>query len=162
MKKVIGIMGPRNAKGSELTNSYEIGKYCADKGYVTLTGGSNAGVMNEALKGAKENGGLTMGILPTDDRSQFSEFIDIPIITTMKTGRNYLNVLSSDVLIACGMGVGTSSEISMAIKDNKKVILVGMFDEAIAFYKKLAGDKIVIAKDYNEAIKALEEMITRS
>ncbi len=44
------------------------------------TGGLKYGVMNEALKGAKENGRITISIMPTDDRKEFSESVDIPIL----------------------------------------------------------------------------------
>lgn len=56
MKKIIGIMGATKASEQDLVNSYELGKYCAENVYITLTGGLKYGVMNEALKGAKEQG----------------------------------------------------------------------------------------------------------
>jgi uncharacterized protein (TIGR00725 family) len=159
MKKIIGVMGPNEAAVKDLKNAYEIGKFCAENGYVTLTGGTKRGVMNEALRGAKEHGGLTVGITFTKDKAMFSKYIDIPIITTMGTGRNILNVWSSDVVVACGMRPGTSSEVSLAIKEGKKVILVGLFEEAIAFYEKLAPEQIYVVEDYNEAIRVIEEII---
>lgn len=158
MKKVIGIMGATNANETDLINAYELGKYCAKKQYVTLTGGLKYGVMHEALKGAKENGGITIGIMPTDDKKEFSEYTDIPIITTMKSGRNYIEILTSDIIIACGISVGTSSEISLAIKPKKKIILVGLSEKANNFYKDLAPNQIFIVKDYKEAIILLEDM----
>ena len=158
MKTIIGVMGATKATDEDLKNAYEIGRYCATKGYVTLTGGLKYGVMTEALKGAKENGGLTVGIMPTDNKDEFSEYADIPIVTTMKAGRNYIEILTSDIIVACGISAGTSSEISLAIKPNKKIILVNTYDEANEFYKKLAPSQIFIAKDYNEAIKIMEEI----
>lgn len=159
MKKIIGIMGATKANEQDLINSYQIGKYCAQNDYVTLTGGLKYGVMDEALRGAKENGGLTIGIMPTDDRNEFSKYVDIPIVTTMKAGRNYIEVLTSDILVVCGMSAGTSSEVSLAIKPKKKIILVGLDSETNNFYKKLAGKQIFIAKDYKEAIKIIMEVI---
>lgn len=159
MKKVIGIMGATKATEEDLKNAYEIGKYCATKGYIALTGGLKYGVMNEALKGAKENNGLTIGIMPTDNEDEYSEYIDIPVITAMKAGRNYIEILTSDIIVACGMSAGTSSEISLAIKPGKKIILVNTYDEANIFYKKLAPNQIFIAKDYNEAIETIEELL---
>ena len=157
-KTTVGIMGPgEQATESDLKNAYEIGKFCASKGWVTLTGGRNQGVMNEALKGAKENGGLTVGILPTNDKTTFSEFIDILICTNMRSGRNYINALSSDIMVACNMGPGVSSEVSHAIGAEKKVILVGVFKEATSFFKKLDAKRVFIAKDYKEAIAVLEK-----
>ncbi len=158
MKKIIGIMGPgSDADKTDLKNAYEIGKFCAKKGWITLTGGRNSGVMDEALKGAKENKGLTIGILPTDEKELFSKFMDIPIITNMRSGRNYINVLSSDIVVVYGISPGTSSEISLAIIAKKKLILVGLYDEANAFYKKLSPENTYCVKDYKEAVKILEK-----
>ena len=111
--------------------------------------------MNEALKGAKQQGGLTLGIMPTDDKTEFSEYVDIPIITTMEAGRNYIEILTSDIIVACGISAGTSSEISLAIK-SKKEIIVGISEEVHNFYRNLAPNQVFIAKDYREAIKILE------
>ncbi len=158
MKKIIGIMGATKASEKDLVNSYELGKYCAEKGYATLTGGLKYGVMNEALKGAKEQGGITIGIMPTDDRTEFSEYVDIPIVTTMKAGRNYIEILTSDIIIACGISAGTSSEISLAIKPKKKIILVGLSEEVNNFYRNLAPNQVFIAKDYQETITILENL----
>ena len=155
MKKIIGIMGPTDAKEQDLINAYQIGKYCAENDYVTLTGGLKYGIMNEALKGAKDHNGQTIGIMPTDDRSKFSEYVDIPIITTMKAGRNYIEILTSDIIVACGISAGTSSEISLAIKPGKKIVLVGLQEEDNNFYKRLAPNQVYIAKDYMQAIEFL-------
>ena len=94
---------------------YEIGKYIAEKGYVTLTGGLNRGIQNEGLKGAKVSNGLTIGIMPFNEPKEFSKYIDIPIVTNMRSGRNYINSLSSDLIIACGVDNGTISEISLSL-----------------------------------------------
>lgn len=158
VRKIIGVMGPgTNALETDLKNSYEIGKFIASQNWVTLTGGRNEGVMNEALRGAKENDGLTLGILPSDDKNTFSPYLDIPICTNMRSGRNYLNVLSSDIVVVCGIDHGTSSEVSLAIKPNKKIILVGLYEEANTFFKKLAPKQIFISKDYTEAIKIIKK-----
>ena len=73
----------------------------------------------------------------------------------MKAGRNYIEILTSDVIIACGILAGTSSEISLAIKPGKKIILVGTDKKTIDFYKMLAPNQVLVAKDYTEAIKLL-------
>ncbi|MCT4617277.1 MAG: cytochrome [Candidatus Gracilibacteria bacterium] len=160
MKTIIGIMGGgEKASQIDKNNAYELGRYIASKGFVTLTGGRNIGVMNEALRGAKENSGITLGILPNDDKESFSEYLDIPVITNMRSGRNYINALSSDLLIICGVELGTSSEISLGLKAGKKVILVGLYKEANIFYKKLAPEQVYIANNYDEAIKHFNTLI---
>lgn len=163
MKKIVGIMGPgEEASKKDLENAYNIGKFCASNNWVILTGGRNEGVMNEALRGAKENNGLTIGILPNDDKKTFSKYLDIPIVTNMRSGRNYINVLSSDIVISCGMNHGTSSEISLAIKPGKKIIIVGATNKANDFYKELAPKQVIIAKDYKEATKILEKELSNN
>lgn len=160
MKKIIGIMGPGSkATTNDLRNAYEIGKWCALNNFVVLTGGRNEGVMNEALKGSKEAGGLTVGILPSDDRDIFSEYIDIPIITNMRSGRNYINVLSSDLIVVCGIDGGTSSEISLAINPGKKIVMVGLDKESNDFFKKLADDQIFVVDDFSKAIDIIQTLI---
>lgn len=161
MKKIIvGVMWPGVAASkSDLENAYEIWKFCAEKNRVTLTGWRNEWVMEEALRGAKEWDWLTIGVLPSDDRTTFSKYIDIPICTNMRSWRNYINVLSSDIIVACGIDHGTSSEISLAIKPWKKIILVWLYEEANNFFKKLAPTQVCIVTDYVQAIKILEQEI---
>lgn len=160
MKKIIGIMGPNEANEQNLIDAYEIGKYLAKKGYAVLTGGLNVGVQNEGLKGAKNENGLTIGILPFNEPDKFSEFIDIPIITNMRSGRNYINALSSNLVIACGIDEGTISEISLSLvkNNNKQVILVGALEEANCLFKGLNEKNVFIAKDYRDCIKIIEEL----
>jgi len=62
---IIGIMGPgEDALPADLILAKELGRLVAIKGWVLLTGGRGVGVMHEAATGAKEAGGLTIGILP--------------------------------------------------------------------------------------------------
>lgn len=160
MNKIIGIMGPNNATPENLIDAYEIGKYVAKKGYAVLTGGLNIGIQNEGLKGAKASNGLTIGIMPFNEPEKFSEYVDIPIITNMRSGRNYINVSSSNLVIAIGSDVGTISEISLSLvkSNNKKVILVGALDDANNLFTKLRPNNVFIAKDYNECIDLFDKI----
>ena len=80
--------------------------------------------MEAAARGAREAGGLTIGILPgsSPQDSPPNPYIDIPIYTGISDGRNALNAKTSDVVIAVGGGYGTLSEIAMALKNGKPVI----------------------------------------
>lgn len=140
------------ATGQDKKNAFEIGKYAAEKWYVVLTGWRNIWVMEAWLQWAKSVWWTTVGILPNDDRSMFSEYVDIPIITNMRSGRNYMNVLSSDLVFACGMWDGTSSEVSLALQAGKSVILVWTSPEANVFFKQLNSERILIAKNATEAL----------
>jgi len=102
-------MGPGDkATTSDINRAYHLGQLIADNGWVLLTGGRNVGVMDAASRGAKMVGGLTIGILPSNDTRAMSDAVDIAIVTDMGNARNSINVLSSDVVIACGMGIGTA------------------------------------------------------
>ena len=106
-KVVIGVMGVGSATSEELQLAYDLGKAIAEQNWVLLTGGRKAGVMDAASRGAKAQNGLVVGILPNNTISAMSDAVDIAIVTDMGNARNNINVLSSNVVIACGMGLGT-------------------------------------------------------
>ncbi len=106
---------------SDLYNvAFEVGKLIAERGYVLICGGL-CGVMEAAAKGAKERGGLTVGILPSYEFNA-NPYIDVQIPTGMYQARNVLVVASSKVVVAVGGSYGTLSEIGHALKLGKKVI----------------------------------------
>jgi uncharacterized protein (TIGR00725 family) len=126
-KRIIGVMGPgESASDQEQKQAFLLGQAIAKSGWILLTGGRSAGVMASASQGAKQVGGLTIGILPGSSMQGVSAAVDIPILTGMGQGRNIINVLSSHVVIACGLGAGTASELCLAIKIGKPVILLSM------------------------------------
>ena len=63
----VGVMGAgENAAASDLQNAFRLGELIAWEGWVVLSGGRRAGVMQEVNRGAKQvAGSLTVGILPT-------------------------------------------------------------------------------------------------
>lgn len=161
MKKIIiGVMGPgTGAQTQDLENAYELGRLIAQQGWVLLTGGRNVGVMDAASRGAKAANGLTIGILPARNRTGMSEAIDIPIITDLGNARNNINVLSSDVAIACGMGAGTASEIALALKSDKQVILLTDNREAQAFFTQLSPQHVRICNSPEAAIGQISKIL---
>ena len=79
--------------------AYHAGKYVAESNSVLITGGLG-GVMKAASHGAKDGGGLTIGIIPQDDSSSLAnEFCDIVIPSGMGLSRDFLNALSADGVI---------------------------------------------------------------
>jgi len=159
-KIIVGVMGPgANATASDLQNAYDLGQIIAQQGWVLLTGGRNLGVMNAASLGAKAANGLTIGILPTNNTNHISEAVDIAIVTGIGDARNNINVLSSDVVIACGMGAGTASEIALALKGNKKVILLNDNEESKGFFKSLSTENVYVVNSPSKAIETAKEII---
>jgi uncharacterized protein (TIGR00725 family) len=153
-------MGPgRGARGEDLAAAYELGGLVARAGWVLVTGGRAAGVMDAAGRGAKEAGGLVVGILPGEDASGASEFVDIAVVTGLGQARNNVNVLSSRAVIACGMGAGTAAEVALAIKAKKKVILLNASPEAEEFFKSIGGDRVLVAGSPREAVETVRKII---
>jgi uncharacterized protein (TIGR00725 family) len=160
-KILIGVMGPGSgASEVDRTNAYELGKLIAQQGWVLLTGGRNTGVMDAANQGAKAANGLTVGILPTVSDRGISDAVDIAIFTDMGSARNNINVLSSHVVIACGMGAGTASEVALALKANKSVILLSHPPESQQFFKSLSAERVFIAQTPVDAIAIVKDLLS--
>ncbi|BAY08814.1 putative P450 cytochrome [Calothrix sp. NIES-2098] len=160
---IVGVMGPgEKATASDLQNAYELGLLIAQQGWILLTGGRNAGVMDAANKGAKFANGLTLGILPKNQQDSISHDVDIAVFTDMGNARNNINVLSSDVVIACGMGAGTASEIALALKGNKAVILLNDDAESKVFFKKLSPENVYIVESAVDAIASAKLILNKT
>ncbi|HVF55144.1 MAG TPA: TIGR00725 family protein [Pyrinomonadaceae bacterium] len=161
-RTIVGVMGPGgDASEEDLRAAFELGQLVAREGWVLLTGGRAAGVMDAASRGAREAGGLTVGILPTEDDAGASEAVDIRVVTGMGQARNNINVLTSHLVVACGMGAGTASEVALALKSKKPVILLGSSGASAAFFKSLGGDEIFLADNPREAIDHARLLLRR-
>jgi uncharacterized protein (TIGR00725 family) len=123
---IIGVMGGGRADARQTEMAFRLGQLIAAQGWVLLNGGRCAGIMDASARGACEQGGLTVGILPDADARGVSPHIQIPILTGMGSARNIINALSSHVMVACPGGAGTLSEIALALKHGRPVILMGM------------------------------------
>ncbi|MDT8357847.1 MAG: TIGR00725 family protein [Methanomicrobiaceae archaeon] len=114
----IAVIGAAGCTSEEADAAETIGYLIAANGE-TLCCGGRGGVMEAACRGAKQQGGLTVGILP--DLSGGNPYLDVVIRTDLGNARNAVLVGSSDAVIAVGGGYGTLSEIAIALKMNKPV-----------------------------------------
>ena len=103
--------------------AYETGIEIAKSNSILITGGLG-GEMKAASKGAKESGGLTVGIIPQNDMSEANEFCDVVIPSGIGLMRDFLNALSADGVIAIGGGSGTLSEICAAYMYSKPIVVL--------------------------------------
>jgi uncharacterized protein (TIGR00725 family) len=153
-------MGPGESAGAEITRTAEEhGRLIAEAGWHLLTGGRNAGVMHAASKGACLAGGTVVGILPGSSKDDMSEYVTLPIITGMGHARNVINILSSDAVVVCGMGPGTASEASIAIKSGKKVVFTCIDTENFSFFNRIAPTKCLQAESAAETITMLKSIL---
>lgn len=72
-----------------------------------------------------------------------SEYEDIPVITWMGSERNSIKVLSADVVVACGLGAETVSEVALALKVGKHIILLEWDADSVKFFRKLRAQAVV-------------------
>jgi uncharacterized protein (TIGR00725 family) len=127
MKPIIAVIGGRRTEKFLLRQAEEVGRLIAQRG-ATLVCGGLSGVMEAASKGAKAEGGLTVGILPQNDSKEANQYIDIPIPTGLGIGRNVIIARAADALIAVGGEYGTLSEIAFALQMGKPVIGIKTWD----------------------------------
>jgi len=124
-RPVVGVMGGRECDADTYERARELGRRLAEADYVLLCGGGS-GVMEAAARGAREAGGLTIGVLPGDDADQSppNPYLDVALFTGIGYARNLCNVLSSDVVVAVAGGLGTLSEIALGLKCGRPVVLL--------------------------------------
>ena len=120
-KTTIGVIGGSRAADETSALAYDVGGHIAKNGAVLVCGGLG-GVMESASRGAAENGGTVIGILPGDSKTDANPYVTVALPTGMGTARNVFVVRASDVLIAFPGSYGTLSEISLALTHGKTVV----------------------------------------
>ena len=127
MKTYVAVVGTSVADETLYDTAREVGRLLGESGAVLLTGGFG-GVMEASCRGAKESDGITVAILPSEDKRDANEYVDITIPTGMGEMRNALIVRAADALIAVGGGFGTLSEVAFALRTGKPVIGLGTWE----------------------------------
>jgi uncharacterized protein (TIGR00725 family) len=122
--KYISVIGASICDTETAAAAEEIGRLIARAGAVLICGGLG-GVMEAACRGAREEGGATVGILPGLDREDANPYIDYAICTGIGHARNLAVAASGDAVIAVGGEFGTLSEIGLARKAGRRVVLLG-------------------------------------
>jgi uncharacterized protein (TIGR00725 family) len=122
-KRVIAIIGGRRANKSLLKEAEKAGRLIAERGALVVTGGLG-GIMEAASRGAKSAGGITIGVLPHDNKEKANEYVDIALATGLGIGRNVVIARTADAAIAIGGEYGTLSEIAFALQMEKPVVCI--------------------------------------
>ncbi len=147
-KPVIAVIGAGKCSRKLRDMAAEIGRYVAENGGVLLCGGLG-GVMEGAARGAKEAGGTTIGIIPSENKADANQFIDHVIPTGFGQARNVLVVRAADAIVALPGKYGTLSEMAFALVSGKPIISVQAW--------KL-GEEIQQVEDPLEAAKIAMEL----
>lgn len=101
----------------------EVGRLLAERGITVVCGGRQE-VMAAAARGAKRAGGMTIGILPGETRTEANEWIDHAVVTGIGHGRNLAVAASGDAAIAVGGSWGTLAEIAFAKLLGRPVVVL--------------------------------------
>lgn len=123
-RTTVSVIGSHTHTDCVADLAYKVGQAVARLGFVLVCGGLD-GAMKAACQGAKEAGGMTIGILPGIDKTDANEFVDIALPTTIGFSRNVIVASSADVVIALPGSHGTRCEISYALVYGRPVIDLG-------------------------------------
>jgi len=151
-KVMVAVIGGGQCSAEEAEMAEAVGRELAWRGAVLICGGLG-GVMEAACRGATSEGGLTIGILPSDDPADANPYVQIPIATGIGHARNVAIVKSAQAIIAIDGDYGTLTEIAFALKYGVPVI--GLNTWSLSRNKE-ENDSIIRASSAVEAVdKAL-------
>ena len=152
-KNFIAVIGGSECSSPEAQSAESIGRELARRG-ATLVCGGLGGVMEAACKGARAEGGTTIGILSGDSRQAANPYVQIPIVTGIGYARNVIVVKSAQAVIAVGGSYGTLCEISHALQN--KIPVIGLNTWSLSRNGQ-PDSSIIPARNPTEAVdKALE------
>jgi uncharacterized protein (TIGR00725 family) len=123
----IAVVGGSRAGRQAIENAFAVGRLIARSGAIVVCGGLG-GVMEAACRGAREEGGLVVGILPGGSPADANPWVDVPIATGLGYTRNALVVMNADAVIAIDGEYGTLSEIAYGKIHGRKVVGLGTWD----------------------------------
>jgi len=155
MPAYVAVIGASNATEWELATAERVGRLLADAGCVLVCGGLG-GVMDAAARGSAAGGGVSIGILPGDDRVDASRHLTVAIASGFGEARNAIVARSADAVVAVGGEFGTLSEIALALKMGKPVIGLGTWELG---RDDLAKDPIVRVETPEEAVDELRRVL---
>ncbi|HET9928849.1 MAG TPA: TIGR00725 family protein [Rubrobacter sp.] len=147
----MAVVGSGTAAGELYEKAREVGRLIAQRGGTVVCGGLS-GVMEAAARGAKEAGGTAVGILPDEDRRRENEYLAYSVATGTGQARNLAVACSGDVVIAVGGEYGTLSEIGLARKVGRPVVVLEGWD---------LGEHVTVAPSPLAAVETAFELIGR-
>ena len=120
----LAVVGAGNADEPLAALAERVGEEIAESG-ATLVCGGLGGVMEAACRGVRSRGGLAVGIIPSTNPADANDYVDVVISSGLGNARNALVVGSADAVIALPGGYGTISEVALALKMGKNVVVLG-------------------------------------
>jgi uncharacterized protein (TIGR00725 family) len=160
-----------------LESAAEIGREIVRQGGVVVTG-ATTGIPLWAAKGAKEEGGMSIGLSPAATEAEHVEkwglpldYMDVIMYTGQGySGRDILMTRTADAVIECAGRIGTIHEFTVAFEDMKPMgILEGPWatDDIIKEIIEKSGRAsenpyIVYDPDPKNLVKKVIEMVKKN
>ncbi|AFZ72904.1 TIGR00725 family protein [Natronobacterium gregoryi] len=113
MNERISVIGGGTITDEQRERAVAVGRELGARGHTVVCGG-RGGTMEAVCRGATDEGGETIGILPGDRREAANDYVDTAIVTGLGHARNALVPLNGDAVIALAGGVGTLTEVGFA------------------------------------------------
>ena len=154
-EKIIAVIGSGQPSPQEAKLAEALGRELAKQGAILVCGGLG-GVMEAACKGASSEGGMTIGILPGENRQAANPYVQIPIVTGIGYARNVAVVKSAQAVIAIDGSYGTLTEIGHALQSGIPVIGLNTWSLSIAGQ---ADNSIIPADNPKDAVNKAIELI---
>ena len=152
IKILVSVIGGHKCDRDRSRLAQEVGRIIAEQDAILVCGGLG-GIMAAACKGAKEAGGLTIGIIPGEDKSAANRFVDIAITTGMGYSRNTIVAGAADIVVAFPGEYGTLSEIAFALVGGKPVYGFGTWDiEGVTKLKRAYELKEILIRYYSNRL----------
>jgi uncharacterized protein (TIGR00725 family) len=147
----VAVVGSGTATGHLYEKAREVGRLVAETGGTVVCGGLS-GVMEASARGTTEAGGVAIGILPDEDRTRQNAYLTYSVATGAGQARNLAVVCSGDVVIAVGGEYGTLSEIGLARKVGRPVVVLEGWD---------LGEHVTVATSPLDAVESAFGLIGR-
>jgi uncharacterized protein (TIGR00725 family) len=147
----VAVVGSGESERQRDALAEALGAALARAGAAVCCGGLG-GVMAAACRGARLEGGLTLGLLPGDSHEAANEHVSLAVPTGMGEMRNALVVRSAQVVVALDGGPGTLSEVALALKAGKPVV-------GLCAWSQLDG--VHACEDAGEAARLALELAAR-
>jgi len=148
---IIAVIGGEDASAEGARLAEEVGRELARRGCTIVCGGG-AGVMEAACRGARAEGGHTIGILPGHNAAESppNDHVEFPIFTGLGFARNSMVALSGQAVIAIDGAYGTLTEIAYALIHEVPIVGLDTWDFS---YHGHDADRILRANDAADAVE---------
>jgi uncharacterized protein (TIGR00725 family) len=167
----IGVMGGAGSSipQDQRDKAVRLGEAIADAGCVMITGAC-PGLPLAAARGAKDRGGMVVGISPGLSLDEHAYKYGSPTLAhdvliftgSGLMGREVVNIRSSDIVVIIGGSTGTLGELAIAYDEGKLIgVLTGtggisdMVKEILAACNKETGARVVYDHDPRRLVEKL-------